>query len=101
MGDSSEKVTAVKIFNQTYNVRSESDSEYIEQLAKLLDGKMYEISMLTPTVDTAKVAVLAALNIADDYIAAREQLENVEREVRERSTRMISVLKRICDTGSP
>ena len=101
MGDSSETVTTVRIFNQTYNVRSEGAPDYIQNLAELLDGKMCEIAKLTPTVDTARVAVLAALNLADNYLATRERLELLEQEVGERSARMISVLERCGDRSSP
>jgi len=93
MGERAEKVTTVRIFNQTYNVRSENEPEYIEKLAALLDSKMAEISNLTPTVDTVRVAVLAALNIADEYFLAQTRLEALEQEVEVRSREMISELE--------
>jgi cell division protein ZapA len=101
MGVDSEKVTTVKIFNQTYNVRSENEPEYIQKLATLLDDKMSEISQLTPTVDTVRVAVLAALNIADEYFLAQARLSALEQEVDERSSRMISTLEPLCGQDSP
>jgi len=101
MGEDSEKVTTVKIFNQTYNVRSENEPEYIQRLAALLDNKMAEISQLTPTVDTVRVAVLAALNIADEYFLAQARLAALEQEVDERSSQMISALEPLCGQDSP
>jgi cell division protein ZapA len=44
-----------------------SDAEYILKLAEYVDGKMRAVSEQTHTVDTARLAVLAALNIADEY----------------------------------
>jgi cell division protein ZapA len=101
MGEDSGKVTTVRIFNQTYNVRSENEPEYIQKLAALLDNKMAEISQLTPTVDTVRVAVLAALNIADEYMLAQARLEALEQEIDERGKQMISTLEPLCGQDSP
>jgi cell division protein ZapA len=100
MGEDSEQVTTVRIFNQTYNVRSTNEPEYIQKLAALLDSKMAEISKLTPTVDTVRVAVLAALNITDEYFLAQSRLEALEQEVEERGKRLISMLEAQCGQDS-
>ncbi len=56
----------VEIFDQAYNLRG-SDPEYILKLAEYVDSKMRAVAEATNTVDTARLAVLAALNIADEY----------------------------------
>src|SRR6266481_2522945 len=56
----------VEIFDQPYNLRG-SDPEYISKLAEYVDAKMRAVAEQTHTVDTARLAVLAALNIADEY----------------------------------
>jgi cell division protein ZapA len=56
----------VEIFDQAYNLRG-SDPEYILKLAEYVDGKMRAVAEQTHTVDTVRLAVLAALNIADEY----------------------------------
>jgi cell division protein ZapA len=56
----------VEIFDQAYNLRG-SDAEYIIKLAEYVDTKMRAVSEQTHTVDSARLAVLAALNIADEY----------------------------------
>ena len=56
----------VEIFDQAYNLRG-SDAEYIIKLAAYVDAKMRAVAEQTHTVDTARLAVLAALNIADEY----------------------------------
>jgi cell division protein ZapA len=101
MDENLEQVTTVRIFNQTYNVRSENKPEYIQKLATLLDGKMAEISKLTPTVDTVRVAVLAALNITDEYFLAQARLEALEQEIDQRCKAMISSLEPLCGQDSP
>ena len=66
----------VEIYNQTYNIRSDGDNDYILRLAEYVDGKMREISSGTLTVDSLKVAILAALHIADEY----HQLKNKKKK---------------------
>src|SRR5580698_10147291 len=56
----------VEIFDQGYNLRG-TDPEYIAKLAEYVDSKMRAVAEQTHTVDTARLAVLAALNIADEY----------------------------------
>jgi cell division protein ZapA len=56
----------VEIFDQAYNLRG-SDPDYILKLAEYVDSKMRAVAEATNTIDTARLAVLAALNIADEY----------------------------------
>ena len=92
MGEDSKQVTAVKIFNQTYQVSSGGDPEYVKQLARYVDKMMTEVFEKTPTVDSLKVAVLAALNIADECFAAQRQLETLDDTVTEKSERIITLI---------
>ena len=64
--DAANSSVRVEIFDQAYNLRG-SDPEYILKLAEYVDAKMRAVSEQTHTVDTARLAVLAALNIADEY----------------------------------
>src|SRR3982750_4047059 len=72
--NSEERSLRVEIYNQTYSIRSDGDNEYILDLAEYVDSKMREISSGTLTVDSLKVAILAALHIADEFY----QLKNVQ-----------------------
>jgi cell division protein ZapA len=56
----------VEIFDQPYNLRG-SDPDYILKLAEYVDAKMRAVAEATNTIDTVRLAVLAALNIADEY----------------------------------
>lgn len=64
--DRSNHSVRVEIFDQAYNL-SGPDPQYILQLAEYVDAKMRAVAEQTHTVDTVRVAVLAALNIADEY----------------------------------
>jgi cell division protein ZapA len=64
MAGTSTSTVAVDIFGATYHVRGEDDSSHLQQLAALVDHKMREVAGRSSSVDRAKVAILAALNIA-------------------------------------
>lgn len=65
--------TTVEIFGQTYNVRGEGDPDYLTELARFVDGRMREVASQVATVDPVKIAILAALNIADEFSRFREE----------------------------
>jgi cell division protein ZapA len=65
----------VEIYDQEYFMRGELDPEYIHKLAQYLDIKMRSIAERTHTVDSLRVAVLAALNIADEYHQVKGKYE--------------------------
>src|SRR6267142_4918976 len=62
-----ESVIQVEIFGQTYNLRADGDPAYVQSLASHVDAKMREVARETKAVDTLRVAILAALNIADEH----------------------------------
>ena len=64
--DAQNSSVRVEIFDQAYNLRG-SDPEYILKLAEYVDSKMRIVAEATNTVDTVRLAVLAAINIADEY----------------------------------
>ncbi len=84
----------VEIFDQVYNLRG-SDADYILKLAEYVDGKMRAVSEQTATVDSVRLAVLAALNIADEYHLLKRSLETRSPEVRQRASKLASALDEV------
>jgi cell division protein ZapA len=66
----SPEAVSVDIYDQVYHLRG-TDAEYIARLAALVDAKMRAVAAHGSTVDSLRVAVLAALNIADELLALR------------------------------
>lgn len=85
----------VEIYNQTYNIRSDGENEYIMRLAEYVDGKMREISSGTMTVDSLKVAILAALHIADEFHQMKGQFEQADAQLAARSAECAEMLDRV------
>jgi cell division protein ZapA len=71
----------VVIYDQEYFMRGDLNREYIEKLAQYLDGKMRSIAERTRTVDTLRVAMLAALNVADEYHQMKARYEEVAQQM--------------------
>jgi len=69
----------VEIFGQTYTVRAGADAGYVERLAAYVDAQMLEVSRSAGAVDSVRIAVLAALNIADECFQLRAQEGESER----------------------
>jgi cell division protein ZapA len=67
---------SVDIYDQTYHLRGE-DSEYIRRLADIVDAKMRAVASHGKTVDSLRVAVLAALNIADELATLEQRYDKL------------------------
>ncbi len=95
-------VTQVEIFGQTYSVRAAGDPAYIKELATFVDQKMREVSEHAPTVDAAKIAILTALNISDEFYQYRSKSgsEGDPGRVAKRATRLVEKLDEILKTSS-
>jgi len=85
----------VEIYNQTYNIRSDGDSDYISELANYVDSRMREISSGTLTVDSLKVAILAALYIADELHRLKNVHEQADEQLASRSSECAEMLDRL------
>ncbi len=92
---SEEKSLRVEIYNQTYSIRSDGDNDYILDLAEYVDSKMREISSGTLTVDSLKVAILAALHIADEYHQLKSTFSSSDANLGLRSSECSEMLDKI------
>ena len=84
----------VQIFGQTYSLRGDLDERYVQKLAKFVDEKMHAIADATATVDTQKVAVLAALAIADELHSMQRDRGDREELMREQAERCLTLVER-------
>jgi cell division protein ZapA len=80
-----EGLTRVEIYDQLYQIKGGIETEYVKQLAAYVDSKMREIAQGSKTVDSLKVAVLAALNIVDELFQERERSGKLDSLVYDKS----------------
>jgi cell division protein ZapA len=88
----------VDIYDQIYNLRG-SDAEYITKLAEYVDSKMRSVAEQTRTVDSLRLAVLAALNIADEYHILKKKYEAIAGDVNKRAANLAGALDEVLSDG--
>ena len=88
----------VEIYDQTYHLRG-SDPEYISELADYVDNKMRLIAQQAATVDSLKVAVLAALNIADEFHVLKRKYDSIATDYNERAEQLAGALDEVLQDG--
>ncbi|MEE8180191.1 MAG: cell division protein ZapA [bacterium] len=78
------KIIEIEIYGQKHRIRvkGEEDEKYISRLTSYVDQKMQEIAMKSKSVDASKIAILAALNIADEYFLCRRRLDQLNEGIR-------------------
>ena len=75
-GDGKNRLT-VEIFGQQYRLSGRASVNHIRMVAGFVNDKMNEIANGNQRLDTAKIAVLTAVNIADEYFRLRQEYEEL------------------------
>ena len=81
-------VVTVDIAGQRYPIRSGLEPAYIVELAAYVDKKKRALAESTPSTDTLGLAILVALNLADEYFRARQTESSSQGELHERALRL-------------
>ena len=87
--------TAVEIFGAVYHVRGSEDGEYLQELAAVVDRKMREVAREAATVDTARIAILAALNLSDELYQCRRDQEGDRTRLKEKAAALTEELDQV------
>jgi cell division protein ZapA len=61
-----EQHVTVTIMGRNYTLRAEEDAQYVRMIAAYVDDKLQEIAKVSPRMSTTRLAILAAINIADE-----------------------------------
>ena len=84
-----ERLVEIKVFGQTYTVKTDAEEDYIQEVAKYVNEKMEEVLKKTKSVSSLNVAILTALNIADDLLREKEKRTALLREVEAKSKDLV------------
>ena len=85
----------VRIYDREFALRTTGDPERLQALCNNLDKRMREVAASTGSVDTLKVAILAALSLGDDLERLRDELIQLDESVGRRSIACVSLLERL------
>jgi cell division protein ZapA len=91
----------VEISGQRYPIRSGLDPIYVAELAAYVDTKMGAASDAAPSTDMLGVAVLVALNLADECFRARQQASSSDGELHQRALKLEQLVDAVLDADEP
>jgi cell division protein ZapA len=83
----------VSVGGHTLSLRTDAKPRYIRELADYVNAKIDQAKATGKVASTQALALLVALTIADELHQAREQKEKLERQVRERTQRILRYLE--------
>jgi cell division protein ZapA len=92
----SQKEIRVRIFNSEYNLQGEN-SEKVERISDYVDGIMNRINTESPNQSEETIAVVTALNIAEDFFREKETRLDSEKELSQIVDEINSKIKGIND----
>ncbi len=95
MADSKRTIVSVKIYNQELKIRTDEPPEYVRDVARYVDSKIYEVVDNVPGISSTKALILAAMNIADELFKQREEHQKLVRQLQERSEQLAQKLSEI------
>ncbi len=90
----------VDIYDQSYNVSAGENEAYVRELAAYVDAKMREVAEAARTVDSLKVAVLAALNIADELFSLRSRQQEIAGPLRKRVEKCVALVEKALEQSN-
>ncbi|MEG0594194.1 MAG: cell division protein ZapA [Christensenella sp.] len=73
--------TVVSIGGKEYTICGTDSAEYIHRVALKVNGKLDELKRSNPDLNNIQLAMLTAINIADDYMKANDELQTVKKEL--------------------
>jgi cell division protein ZapA len=90
----------VEIFGQRLGLRADGDASRLQELAGFVDSRMREVADRSSSVDTVKIAVLTALNIADELFQERESdQDSRQKRMEEQAERLVLKLEEAMKPG--
>ena len=92
-----DKIIEIEVYGRPYKIRvkGEEDEKYINHLTSYVDQKMQEIAVKSKSKDALKIAVLALLNIADDYFVSQKRLDQMDEALGRMETEIESLESRL------
>lgn len=92
LGGKKRRHVDVKIMGQKFTMMSDEPEEHLYRVADYVNKKIDEIQTKTSTVGASSLAILAALNIADDYLSSKGKLEKTRKQVKDRGKKLVQIL---------
>ena len=90
----------VEIFGQRLGLRADGDEARVQEIARFVDNRMREVADRSSSVDTVKIAVLTALNIADELFQERETDQDTrQKRLEKQAKRLVTTIEEAMKPG--
>ncbi len=99
MADAEKHIVSVKIYNHELKIRSDESPEYVREVARYVDSKIYEVVDNVAGVSATKALILAAMNIADELFKQRREYEQLVDKLKQQSEQLAKKLAEITSEG--
>jgi cell division protein ZapA len=86
------KSVEIKIMNQKFNLKTESDEAYVQRVSDYVNKKIFDVQEKTRSVSSLNVALLTALNIADDYFKMKGNKKDHRQEAKQKVEEIIQLI---------
>lgn len=86
-------VVRIEILGREYTIKSNEGEERVKKVAAYLNQKIKEITGATPAISTLNIAILVALNIANEYLDLLEKQKNLDKEVAAKAGRLTELIQ--------
>lgn len=86
------KEVEIRVLGQKFMVRSDSGDDYVGEVVSFVDQKMNDVMKSSKSVASLNVAILAAMNIADEFLKYKNQKEKKLNEAREKIKGLIELI---------
>ncbi len=88
-----ERYVEIRVFGQTYTVKTDEEEDYVREVARYVNEKMEDVLKRTRSVSTLNVAILTALNIADDLLRERDRRIALLKAVETKSRNLVEEIE--------
>ncbi len=83
----------MEVYGYSFNIRSEQDVKQIQAIADFVDGKMKELASNVKVSSTSRLAIMVALNIAEDYLRLKSEQNELNEAIDTKSARLIRLVE--------
>lgn len=86
------KSVEIKLMNQKFNLKTDSDETYVQRVSDYVNNKIFDVQEKTRSVSSLNVALLTALNIADDYFKMKGKKKDHRQEAKQKVQELIHLI---------
>ena len=85
--------TSVEVYGYTFNVKSDLNRKQVQEIAEYVDAKMKDLAAKLKVSSTSRLAVMAAINIAEEFYRLRSEQNELSEAIEKKSAKLIQLVE--------